>query len=41
VVKRSKTFSPSAPISKSQYNCRVSYCTVVLATQCCGSVSDS
>ena len=24
VVKRSKTFSPSAPISKSQYNCRVS-----------------
>ena len=25
-VKRSKTFSPSAPINKSQYNCRVS-CT--------------
>ena len=24
VVKRSKTFSPSAPINKSQYNCRVS-----------------
>ena len=24
VVKRSNTFSPSAPISKSQYNCRVS-----------------
>ena len=23
VVKRSKTFSPSAPINKSQYNCRV------------------
>ena len=23
-VKRSKTFSPSAPIAKSQYNCRVS-----------------
>ena len=23
-VKRSKTFSPSAPINKSQYNCRVS-----------------
>ena len=24
-VKRSKTFGPSAPIAKSQYNCRVSY----------------
>ena len=24
IVKRSKTFSPSAPINKSQYNCRVS-----------------
>ena len=23
-VKRSKTFTPSAPIAKSQYNCRVS-----------------
>jgi hypothetical protein len=30
VVKRSKTFSPSAPISKSQYNCRVSVATILL-----------
>ena len=25
IVKRSKTFSPSAPINKAEYNCRVSY----------------
>ena len=25
IVKRSKTFSPTAPINKSEYSCRVSY----------------